>query len=98
MAEVKRSYLVAYDIIDDRRRSHVSKILSTCGERLQYSVFLLEVRPSKILEVRRRIEDEMDRSADSVLICLLGTGSTARGDMTFLGRQSYQDVAIPTII
>lgn len=39
MAEVKRSYLVAYDIIDDRRRSHVSKILSTCGERLQYSVF-----------------------------------------------------------
>ena len=98
MAEVKRSYLVAYDIIDDRRRSHVSKILSTCGERLQYSVFLLEVRPSKILEVRRRIEDEMDRSADSVLICLLGTGATARGDMTVLGRQSYQDVAIPTII
>ena len=40
----------------------------------------------------------MDRSADSVLICLLGTGATARGDMTFLGRQSYQDVAIPTII
>lgn len=41
MAEVKRSYLVAYDIIDDRRRSHVSKILSTCGERLQYSVFFI---------------------------------------------------------
>ncbi|MBW3083112.1 CRISPR-associated endonuclease Cas2 [Bifidobacterium phasiani] len=98
MTEAKRSYLVAYDVIDDRRRNHVSKILMTCGERVQHSVFLLEVRPSKILDVRKRIEGEIDLETDSVLICFLGIKATARRDMTFIGKRSYQDVSIPAII
>ncbi|RHL97202.1 CRISPR-associated endonuclease Cas2 [Bifidobacterium pseudocatenulatum] len=36
MSDEKRSYLVAYDINDDRRRDHVAKILRCYGERLQY--------------------------------------------------------------
>ena len=51
MTNQKRGYLVAYDISDDCCRSHVAKILQHYGERLQYSVFLLRVRPSMMLDV-----------------------------------------------
>ena len=55
MTNQKRGYLVAYDISDDCCRSHVAKILQHYGERLQYSVFLLRVRPSMMLDVRMQI-------------------------------------------
>ena len=56
MSDEKRSYLVAYDINDDRRRDHVAKILRRYGERLQYSVFFLRIRPAKMLVVQNLIE------------------------------------------
>lgn len=34
--------LVAYDIPDDRRRTRVSKALVRMGQRVQYSVFLVQ--------------------------------------------------------
>ena len=67
MTNQKRGYLVAYDISDDCCRSHVAKILQHYGERLQYSVFLLRVRPSMMLDVRMQIEKEIDDSIDCVL-------------------------------
>ena len=69
MTNQKRGYLVAYDISDDCCRSHVAKILQHYGERLQYSVFLLRVRPSMMLDVRMQIEREIDDSIDSVVFC-----------------------------
>ena len=67
MSDEKRSYLVTYDINDDRRRDHVAKILRRYGERLQYSVFLLRIRPAKMLVVQNLIEVEIDDSTDSLL-------------------------------
>ena len=98
MTGLKQSYLVTYDIAEDYRRNHVAKILQTCGERLQYSVFLLEVRPSKMLRVRQQLELEMDQRFDSIIVCPLGMSGQASQEMLFLGRQSYEDVAIPTVI
>lgn len=98
MNDMRQSYLVTYDVADDTRRNRVAKVLQTCGERLQYSVFLLEVRPSKMLGIRQQLELEMDVHDDSVIICPLGSTCSASRDMVFLGRQSYEDVAIPTVI
>ena len=75
MSDEKRSYLVAYDINDDRRRDHVAKILRCYGERLQYSVFFLRIRPAKMLVVQNLIEVEIDGSTDSVVVCFLGKKS-----------------------
>ena len=60
MVNQQRGYLVAYDVSDDYRRSHIAKILQHYGERLQYSVFLLRVRPSMMLDVRMQVEQEID--------------------------------------
>lgn len=98
MTDEQRSYLMAYDINDDARRSHVAKILQSHGERLQYSVFLLRIRPSKLLKVKASVEDEIDPGTDSILICDLGINDHAERSMLFLGRRSYRDTMIPTIV
>ncbi|QOL32868.1 CRISPR-associated endonuclease Cas2 [Bifidobacterium eulemuris] len=98
MTSLKQSYLVAYDIAEDYRRNRVAKILQTCGERLQYSVFLLEVRPTKMLRVRQQLESEMDQRLDSIIVCPLGASSQASQEMLFLGRRTYEDIATPTVI
>lgn len=98
MTNQKRGYLVAYDISDDCCRSHVAKILQHYGERLQYSVFLLRVRPSMMLDVRMQIEREIDDSIDSVVFCSLGTISQTEEGLDFLGRRGYVDLEIPTVI
>ena len=98
MSDEKRSYLVTYDINDDKRRDHVAKILRRYGERLQYSVFLLRIRPAKMLVVQNLIEVEIDDSTDSVVVWFLGKEEQAREGMSFLGRRGYSDLTIPTVI
>lgn len=98
MPDYKKSYLIAYDIVDDNRRSHVAKALQSYGERLQYSVFLLEVRPAQMIRVRQQLESEMDPQDDSIIVCPLGNSARAAQEIQFLGRHSYEDVAIPTVI
>ncbi|WP_165777324.1 CRISPR-associated endonuclease Cas2 [Bifidobacterium primatium] len=89
---------MAYDVNDDVRRAHIARILQGHGERLQYSVFLLRIRPSKMLEVQASIEEELDSATDSILICDFGLSEQAEQSMLFLGKRGYRDTVIPTII
>lgn len=98
MSDEQRSYLVAYDINDDTRRAHVAKKLQSHGERLQYSVFLLRIRPAQLLRLKAALEMEIDRGSDSILICNVGPSRHAKQDLTFIGRRSYEDMIIPTVI
>lgn len=70
--DAARRYLVAYDIGDDRRRSRIAKRLQEYGDRVQYSVFVVDVRPARLVRLRTLLEDLLDESADSVLLCDLG--------------------------
>lgn len=70
--EPARRYLVAYDISDDRRRARVAKRLQTCGDRVQYSVFVVDVRPARLVRLRAHLEQLIDPDVDSVLLCDLG--------------------------
>lgn len=65
---------------------------------MQYSIFLLRVRPSMMLDVRMQIEREIDDSIDSVVFCSLGTISQTEEGLDFLGRRGYVDLEIPTVI
>ena len=48
-------YLAAYDISDDRRRTRVARLLLQYGQRLQKSVFEIEVDPDELPELRREL-------------------------------------------
>ncbi len=73
MAEELRFTLVTYDIVDDRRRLKVAKIMEDFGERVQYSVFecFLTRRQRELLI--RRLKGVINQEEDSVRIYDLGS-------------------------
>jgi CRISPR-associated protein Cas2 len=68
-----RRYLVAYDVSDDVRRTAVAKKLESYGDRVQYSVFIVDARPAKLVRLRSQLTNMIDQRTDSVLFCDLGS-------------------------
>lgn len=69
--------LVAYDITSDARRERVATALQEHGERIQYSVFLVDGRPATFVRLRLALRGLIDERVDSVLFCDLGPRETA---------------------
>jgi len=67
---------VAYDVPDDRRRTRLAKVLENFGDRIQFSVFVVDVSPAKLLRMRAKVSEVIDPDSDSVLFCDLGLLST----------------------
>jgi CRISPR-associated endonuclease Cas2 len=45
---VNERVIIAYDIVDDRRRYYLCKALERHGMRIQYSVFELSLKPKEL--------------------------------------------------
>lgn len=89
MSESPRRYLVAYDIKDDKRRTKVAAHLQSYGNRIQYSVFILDIRPSKIVRVESELRSKIDSKEDRILICDIGlTGSINRDVFRYIGNST----------
>lgn len=56
MRDDVRRVLVAYDVPSDRRRTRVAKKLLQYGDRIQYSVFVVDAAPAKLLRMRGELE------------------------------------------
>ncbi len=84
-------YLVTYDIPDDPRRAKVAKILEDFGDRVQYSVFEMELNDSEQLgQMQDRLKGALDPQVDSLRIYALCQG--CRRKITILGQgQVYED-------
>jgi CRISPR-associated protein Cas2 len=68
-------YVVTYDISDDQRRVKVAEILEDFGDRVQRSVFEMELdRPEQLEEMQSRLEKVIDPEADGVRIYFLCQG------------------------
>lgn len=65
-------YLIAYDVPNDRRRTRLAKLLVGYGDRIQYSVFVVDAARAKLVRLRDEIKNVIDRDVDSVLLCDLG--------------------------
>jgi CRISPR-associated protein Cas2 len=81
-------YLICYDITDDPRRDRLAKVIQTYGDRVQYSVFLIDAKPAKLIRLQAAIQRVIDPATDSVLICSLGPlADRGMRGIQFLGRQ-----------
>jgi len=58
--------IVAYDIADPKRLKRVADIICDYGMRVQKSIFEVTVDAKSFLEMRARIEDQIDPEADGV--------------------------------
>lgn len=84
-ADETRRYVVAYDISSDARRTRVAHTLESFGDRVQYSVFLVDAKPSRLLRLQARLATLLHDPTDSVLVCDLGPLVGARARMSTLG-------------
>lgn len=79
-------YLVAYDIADDKRRNKIAHRLMSYGQRIQYSVFVVDVKPARLVRLRAKLQELLVSAQDSVVICELGPLPRAADfKMDFLG-------------
>jgi CRISPR-associated protein Cas2 len=75
---MRQTYIVTYDIGDDRRRGQVFKALKGYGEHLQFSVFRCDLSKRELVELRTRLADIIHHSQDQVLFVDVGP-SEGRG-------------------
>lgn len=79
-------YLVAYDIVSDPRRNRVAHTLGSYGDRIQYSVFLIDANPAKMVRLRADLRKRLNLSEDRALICDLGPlAGNLRKPLEFIG-------------
>lgn len=92
-------YLVAYDIVSDPRRNRIAHSLESYGDRIQYSVFLIDANPAKIIRLRADLRKHMDLSEDHALICDLGPlASNSRKTLEFIGHPPHITSDGPLVI
>lgn len=87
MSEAIRRMVVAYDIADNNRRDRVAVALQEFGERVQFSVFMVDGRPATFVRLRAVLNALILPEADNIMFCDLGPrDSVARKAVRHLGR------------
>ena len=84
---MRRTYLVAYDIRDDKRLRRVYRIMRDWGDHLQYSIFECQFSPMDLARCRQELSEVIHHGQDQVLFIDLGPAER-RGDrvITALGQ------------
>lgn len=95
---MRNSYIVCYDICDEKRLRTVFKIMRNWGDHLQYSVFECQLTPTDLVRCRAELSEVVHHDEDQVLFINLGPAE-GRGDrvITALGKP-YVQIDSPCIV
>ena len=80
---MRTTFLVCYDIADDKRLRRVFKTCYNFGDHLQFSVFECDLNPSERIELENALGEIIKQDEDQVLFVALGPSDaegSARGD------------------
>lgn len=69
---MRSTYLVCYDISDDKRLRRVFKICKNFGNHLQFSVFECDLTPAEKTDMERCLSGVISQKDDQVLFIHLG--------------------------
>ncbi len=95
---MRTSYLVCYDICDDKRLRKVFQIIRGFGDHLQYSVFECQLTKTDLVRLRAELARVIHHKEDQVLFVDLGPAE-GRGDrvITALGKP-YSAIDAPCVV
>lgn len=95
---MRKSFLVCYDICDDKRLRKVFTVMRGYGDHLQYSVFECQLTAADLVRLRAELSAIIHHREDQVLFVDLGPAE-GRGDrvITALGRP-YTNLDAPCIV
>lgn len=58
--------VIAYDIVEDDRRTRLAKLLCDFGRRVQKSVFECTLNEKQFLDLKVKVEKHIDQDVDTV--------------------------------
>lgn len=95
---MRTSYLITYDICDDKRLRKVFQLMRGYGDHLQYSVFECQLSASDLVRLQAAMGGIIHHTEDQVLFVNLGPAE-GRGDrvISSLGKP-YSPVDAPCIV
>ncbi|MGC8742440.1 MAG: CRISPR-associated endonuclease Cas2 [Verrucomicrobiia bacterium] len=69
---MRKTYLVCYDVCDEKRLRRVFKICRNYGNHLQYSVFECDLNESERISLEQELKQQINHDEDQVLFVELG--------------------------
>lgn len=69
---MRKRYLIAYDVADDKRRNAIFKVLMGNGDHVQFSVFLCSLNEVELERVKGGLREHVNARQDQVVILDLG--------------------------
>jgi CRISPR-associated protein Cas2 len=95
---MRTSYIVTYDISDDKRLRKVFQTMRKYGDHLQFSVFECQMTPSDLVRCRADLAKIIHHTEDQVLFINLGPAE-GRGDrvITAMGKR-YLALDAPCVV
>jgi CRISPR-associated protein Cas2 len=95
---MRNTYLVCYDISNDKRLRAVYKTMRDFGDHLQYFIFECQFTQTDLVRCRHALSEIINHREDQVLFVDLGPVE-GRGDrvITSLGR-AYSSMDAPCIV
>lgn len=96
---MRTTYLVCYDVADDKRLRAVFKAMRDFGDHLQYSIFECQFTPSDLVRCREALRVIINHAQDQVLFVSLGPAE-GRGErvITALGKPYEIKFDAPCIV
>ncbi|MBJ7327745.1 MAG: CRISPR-associated endonuclease Cas2 [Chthoniobacterales bacterium] len=76
---MRSTYLVCYDITNDKRRDRVFKVCKNHGDHIQFSVFECDLNMTELVCLQRELLGAIFAAEDQILFVSLGP-SEGRGD------------------
>ena len=95
---MRNTFLVTYDICEDKRLRKVFRTMRDYGDHLQYSVFECQFNPSDLAKCRDALGEIIKHDVDQVLFIDLGP-TEGRGErvISAIG-QPYSPIHAPCIV
>ncbi len=95
---MRTTYIISYDIADEKRLRRVFKTCKNFGSHLQFSVFECDLSPSERIRMESELKSLINHKADQVLFIALGPAES-RGDRSIsaLGK-SYSKFDAPCYV
>ncbi len=69
---MRKRYLIAYDVSDDKRRTAIFKTLMGNGDHVQFSVFLCQLSDVELARLKGQLAESVNARQDQVVVLDLG--------------------------
>lgn len=69
---MRRRYLIAYDVADDKRRTAIFKCLMGNGDHVQFSVFICQLNDVELARLKGSLTESLNARQDQIVILDMG--------------------------